>query len=125
MTQRIFRSILLVVGMVLLLSLFGITGVLYRNFSDEQRGRLKEEALLAVEGVESNGIEFLLGLSMDDVRITWVAQNGVVLYDTKVEAASMDNHNLREEIQKAWEDGTGESSRYSTTLFEKTHYYAM
>lgn len=125
MTKRIFRAILLVAVLVLLLSLFGITGVLYRSFLTEQNIRLQEEVTLAGKGVELNGIDFLQALAIKEVRITWVAEDGRVLYDTKAEADTMDNHEAREEIKRALVSGTGESSRYSATLLEKTYYYAL
>ena len=124
MTKRIFRSILLVASTVLLLSLCAIMGVIYNHFSKVQKERLTAEASLAIQGVELNGKEYLLGLSADEFRITWVATDGSVLYDTQVEAEDMDNHVNREEITEAFQYGTGESSRYSDTLMEKTLYYA-
>jgi len=125
MTKRIFRSILLIAVIILFLSLFGITGVLYTNFSNAQRDRLKEEAILALNGVELNGLDYLQRVSVEDLRITLVAADGEVLYDTRGEAASMGNHGTREEIKEALENGVGESSRYSITSFEKMHYYAI
>lgn len=124
MTKRIFRSILLVASTVLLLSLLASMGVFYNHFSKVQKERLTAEAGLAVQGVELNGKEYLTGLSGDEFRITWVAADGSVLYDTQVTAEEMDNHVNREEITEAFQYGTGESSRYSDTLMEKTLYYA-
>ncbi len=124
MTKRIFRSILLVASTVLLLSLCAILGVIYNHFSKVQKERLVAEASLAVQGVELNGKAYLTGLSAEEFRITWVATDGSVLYDTQVVAEEMDNHENREEITEAFRDGAGESSRYSDTLMEKTLYYA-
>ena len=47
-----------------------------------------------------------------------------VLYDTKADAAAMENHAQREEVRQARTNGTGESSRYSATLLEQTLSYA-
>lgn len=124
MTKRIFRSILLVASTVLLLSLCAIMGVFYSHFSKVQKERLVVEASLAVQGVELKGKEYLAGLSAEEFRITWVAADGSVLYDTQVTAEEMDNHESREEITEAFQFGIGESSRYSDTLMEKTLYYA-
>lgn len=124
MTKRIFRSILLVVSTVLLLSLCATIGVLYSHFSKVQKERLAAEAGLAVQGVELSGAEYLAGLSAEELRITWVAADGSVLYDTQVIAEKMDNHENREEITEAFRYGIGESSRYSQTLTEKTIYFA-
>lgn len=124
MTKKIFRSILLVAAAVLLLSLISIVGVIYNHFTEVQKERLQDEASFAVQGVELIGEEYLTGLSSEEYRITWVATDGGVLFDTKVDLGRMDNHSDREEIREAFEKGSGESSRYSNTLMEKTLYYA-
>ena len=51
--------------------------------------------------------------------------DGTVLYDTRADAAAMENHAQRQEVQQALTTGVGESSRYSATLLEKTLYYAQ
>lgn len=124
MTKRIFRSILLVASTVLLLSLLAIMGVFYNHFSNVLKERMVAESSLAVQGVELNGKAYLTGFSSEEFRITWVATDGSVLYDTQVMAENMDNHVNREEITEAFQYGIGESSRYSDTLMEKTLYYA-
>ncbi len=124
MTKRIFRSILLVASTVLLLSLCAILGVIYNHFSKVQKERLAAETSLVVQGVELNGVSYLAGFSADEFRITWVAADGSVIYDTQVTAEEMDNHVNREEITEAFQYGVGESSRYSDTLLEKTLYHA-
>ena len=52
------------------------------------------------------------------------AADGTVLYDTKADAGQLPSHADRSEIREALENGTGESTRYSATLLEKTLYYA-
>ncbi len=47
------------------------------------------------------------------------------MYDTKADGSSMENHADREEFQQAIKNGFGESSRYSSTLMEKTLYRAQ
>ena len=124
MTKRIFRSILLVASTVLLLSLAAVMGVIYNHFSEVQKERLAAEANLAMQGVELNGEAYLKGLQTEEFRLTWIARDGSVLFDTQVTAEEMDNHVNREEIEAAFRTGTGESSRYSDTLMEKMLYYA-
>lgn len=102
-----------------------IMGCLYRYFSDVQGKQLEDELTLAVAAVEKNGQEYLEKLDSRQYRLTWVAENGDVLYDTQSDGESMENHADREEIRKALESKEGKSSRYSTTLLEKTLYYAQ
>ena len=124
MTRKIFRSILLVAGTVLLASLLLILGYLYDFFGGVQETQLKDELTLASAAVESTGGDYLAQLSSDRFRLTWIAADGSVLYDTQADASSMESHADREEVQQALKTGEGESTRYSATLLQKTLYYA-
>lgn len=125
MTKKIFHSILLVAGAVLLASLFVITGALYEYFGIIQKKQLKDKLGLAAVSVEQQGDDFLKRLSPDRYRITWINTQGNVIYDTRTDAESLENHADRTEIKQALKDGYGESIRYSSTLLEKTIYCAQ
>ncbi len=125
MTKRIFRSIVAAATVVLFLSYSIITGILYHHFSENEKTRLREELNLAAQGVEMNGEQYLKRLTDSNYRITWVGEDGTVIYDTQTDAAVMDNHGMREEIQEASRNGYGESSRYSDTLLKKMIYCAV
>lgn len=124
MTKKIFRSILVVATAVLLISLSVVTLVLYDHFENFTTAQLKSELSLAVKGVELSGKDYLENLSDDNFRITWVDENGEVLFDSKADAISMYNHIDREEISEAIDSGYGESARYSETLTQKMLYSA-
>ncbi len=124
MTKKIFRSILIAIAAVLVICFAVVTGVLYSHFSDTARKQLEDELSLAVHGVEISGEEFLSSIESDNYRLTWVFSDGTVLFDTEVSYEIMDNHIDREEIKEAFENGSGESSRYSNTLTERTIYSA-
>ena len=124
MTKRIFRSILLVAGAVLLASIVLIMGVLYGYFGGVQERQMEDELTLAVAGVETDGADYLKAVDTDRFRLTWVAADGTVLYDTQADAADLENHAGRTEIAQAMQSGSGSSTRYSSTLLEKTMYYA-
>ena len=125
MTKKIFRSILLAAIGVLLASLVIIMGCLYDYFAGVQTNELKTELSLAASGVEQSGEAYLSSLdSTNQYRLTWIDAGGTVLYDTQADAASMENHAGRTEVSQALQTGSGESARYSSTLLEKTSYYA-
>ena len=124
MTKRIFRATLLVGVAVLIASLTLVMGALYSYFGRVQESQLRDELSLAVVGVEQNGMDYLRKLESDQYRITWLCADGAVLYDTRADAESMENHAQRQEVQQALATGEGESSRYSATLLQKTVYYA-
>ena len=125
MTKKIFQSILLVAGCVLLASLLIIMGFLYDYFGGVEENQLRDELSLAAAAVEDGGTDYLSQLTADRCRLTWIAADGSVLYDTKTNAESLENHASRAEISQALATGTGESTRYSSTLMEKTMYYAQ
>ena len=124
MTKKIFHSILLVAGAVLLASLLVIMGCLYEYFGSVEKKQLRDELELASAAVERSGKEYLSGISSDRYRLTWIARDGTVLYDTVTDAESLENHADREEVRQAFTNGEGESTRYSSTLLQKTMYSA-
>ena len=125
MTKKIFQSILLVAGCVLLASLLIIMGFLYDYFGGVEENQLRDELSLAAAAVEDGGTDYLSRLTADRCRLKWIAADGSVLYDTKTNAESLENHASRAEVSQALATGTGESTRYSSTLMEKTMYYAQ
>ena len=124
MSHKIFRSILHVAAAVLLASLLIIMSYLYEYFAGVQERQLGDELSLAAAGVENYGESYLQTVKPGDYRITWIAADGTVLYDTIRPDTPEENHAGREEVKRALETGEGRSTRYSTTLLEKTIYYA-
>ena len=122
MKSKIFRSTLFVATVVLVCGLSFIMGVLYDYFDTVQRAQLQDELSLAAIGTERDGIEFLKEIESNRFRITWVAFDGTVLYDTHADASEMENHADREEIIEALYSGSGNASRQSNTLMERTIY---
>ena len=123
MAKKIFRSTMAVGLWVLLLSAALFLGMLYQYFTDRYTQELESETWLVARGVESMGLDYLDGLRTDN-RITWVAQDGTVLYDNEADAASMENHADREEIQEALFGSQGTARRESATLSQLTIYVA-
>ncbi|MDA3962551.1 MAG: ATP-binding protein [Planctomycetota bacterium] len=64
-----------------------------------------------------------LGASLD-VRLTIIANDGTVIADSTHNPATMDNHGDRPELITARDQGTGRSTRFSTTLREDMLYQA-
>ena len=124
MTKKIFRSIILAVIVVLILSFSVVTLLLYNNFSDVSTIQLSDELNLAAQGVEASGEDYLKELQSKNYRLTWVDADGKVIFDTEADSSAMDNHKDREEIREAFNSGVGESERYSDTLTLKMIYRA-
>lgn len=125
MTKRIFRSVFLASLVVFLAGLALVVGALYNYFTEHQAQQLRVEARLAAHGVEKNGLDYFDGLDESAVRLTWIDSDGTVIYDTDADADDMENHAEREEFREALEYGYGEGERTSSTLSEKTVYYAI
>lgn len=125
MTKRVFKAICAAALSVFVVTMLLIMGVLYNYFSSMQQKQLRSETALAVRGVEAQGAVFFDKLPTEDFRVTWIAADGQVLYDSETDSDAMENHLQREEIVKALRDGVGESSRYSSTLMKQYLYCAQ
>lgn len=124
MTKKIFSSIMLTAACVLLASMITIVGFLRDYFGGIEESGLREELGIAAVGVGEDGADYLAALPDGQRRFTWIAADGSVIYDTKADAESLENHSDREEFKTALETGAGESVRYSDTLMQKTMYAA-
>lgn len=126
MKNRIFKSTFLVAILVWLACMTLILGALYMQYSKEYHGELKNEAYLLAHAVEVSGQDYLEELKpADGHRISWIAADGRVKYDSSTDAAEMENHRKRPEVTEALKNGYGEDARYSKTLAEKTVYSAV
>ncbi len=124
MTKRIFRSILTVSLAALLAALVLIVGVLHGYFQNRVEDDLHNQAVYIAQGVEKSGEAFFDGLSPAS-RVTWIAKDGTVLYDSWEDASKMENHADREEVKQAMTQGRGTAVRYSSTLEQQTIYSAL
>ena len=125
MSKRIFNRMLLISVITFLASAILFLGVLYEYFTRQLKTELKTEAGYIAQGVETGGESFINGLAKGENRITLIAQDGTVLYDSEADESTMNNHANREEIVEAQENGYGEASRLSSTLDVTTIYYAV
>ena len=114
-----------VCALVLAVGLAAVMGILYSNFDGQMRKELSKEATYLAYGVEQQGVDYLKNIKDKSARITYIDQDGTVLFDNEADISEMKNHSDRTEFQKAEKYGAGESSRYSDTLSEKTIYYAL
>ena len=125
MIKKIFKSMMLTSAVILGIGLAFVLGILYHYFGSQISGELRKEAAYLSQGVELQGIDYLKNIHDNDSRITYIQQDGTVLYDSQGEASEMDNHSDREEVKEALKQGVGQSSRISKTLSEKTIYFAL
>ncbi|UOO37857.1 PAS domain-containing sensor histidine kinase [Oscillospiraceae bacterium CM] len=126
MSKRIFLGIFLVAIAVFSASLILILNVVYTYDAGALENQMEKESAYIAEGVGENGLQYLNNLKKQDaLRITWIAADGNVLYDSVADATTMENHAGRPEVQAALKTGEGKSDRFSRTLAERMVYYAV
>lgn len=127
MKRRIQQSMGLVLWMVLFVFSVLFIGVLYLQALDGMQDTVYKEAHYISEAINASD-ESYLDLIADSVgtsRITLIDEAGVVLYDTDEKPENMENHGTRTEVVEAFASGSGEITRYSSTIGVQTYYYAM
>lgn len=124
MTGKIFRSCFLSSLAVVLLSCVMFLAIMTGRYEKEMYVQLSEEIVYVAHGLERMGMDYLDDLEPTE-RLTLVAADGTVLYDTMADPSTMENHADREEIIQAQKNGSGQSIHLSNTLLEKNLYYAL
>lgn len=125
MTKRIFRGNFLCALMAGGISALLVTWIAYVYFINTEETKLLQQAQITAQGFQQMGLDFLQDLPLGDMRITWLDQEGIVLYDTHSPVEEMEHHGDREEIISALLGGVGTSRRHSETLFVDQIYTAL
>ena len=131
MNKKIFRSSLLTVCLVLAATIALIMGLLFHFFEKQIQKELANEASFLAHALENEGAGYFDSFDnknnrlAGNNRITWIDENGTVLFDSRADVSELDNHADRDEIKTAMKEGKGMSTRYSKTLTEKTVNYAI
>lgn len=125
MTKRLFSAILTVTLSTLLVGMIILIAILMPYFEQQLATELTTELGYLSRGVSQYGEDFLSTIDPGSSRITLIDADGTVLYDSSLDASTLENHADREEVKQALATGSGESVRYSTTLQEKTLYRAL
>lgn len=119
MCALVLATVLLSMGMVSL--------VFYNQLALDIHRELSSSTAYVKAGLEAEGLSYLSGIEgkHKDSRITLIAQDGIVLFDSEVSISTLDNHKNRPEVIEAMKYGTGEANRMSATLGRQTYYYAV
>lgn len=131
MKRRIFGSLVLLSALAALLAGVFSSALYYRLYAQQAKMELRTIATLVtedqqlVEGDYSDLIREALSAVSYDLRVTVVDPQGKVLADSHADAATLEEHGGRPEIQEALESGTGEELRHSDTLSQDTYYYTV
>ena len=117
-------SVLLAIVAIIVTSVL-ITIASYYDFSAAIKREVMAEAEYTSRGYELAGMDYLESLThQTGHRLTIILPDGRVIHDSAENSERMDNHLDRPEVQDALINGTGESTRFSSTSREQTYYYA-
>ncbi len=133
MTKRIFGGAFIVSLVAIISAVAMVLGVAYTKEQQLFKRQLEQQAMLLAATMENTSpdddVESLRKLSHDihgtfENRITYIGQDGTVLFDNEADPATMENHLGREEVVAAKQSGTGTAIRESYTMSEMTVYCA-
>ncbi len=140
MRRKILKNTFFLAMLTILITTALIGAVMYQQLYRQMRRTVENEASMiaaALDNLENPALSvpFLLNdisgrieekaLNKNNSRITYVSNNGTVLYDNYENPERMENHADRLEIAAALEKGKGEAARFSETLGKRTFYCAI
>lgn len=125
MSSRIFRNIVLTAVLSVLITAVLVVVSMYSVYENGISSDLKMEAGYIGHALATadDDAAYLNSLGSGN-RITLIAPDGTVLFDSMADSEQMENHAERPEVVLALANGWGESTRNSDTLSEATIYYA-
>ncbi|MBE5826461.1 MAG: two-component sensor histidine kinase [Butyrivibrio sp.] len=130
MKSKINKRLVGIAVLAVIATVVGITIIYYGLFQRQVRADLAVSAKLLrdthyFESANVDKDEIDLSTDIEELRVTWVSEDGTVLYDNDASAELLTNHYDRPEIQDAFTDGVGEAVRKSDTMNQNTFYYAV
>ncbi len=124
MEERINKRLFTMGLLSLLLTAVALTIVFQTTYDRQVKGDLRQDAEMVAAVYENTGVMDSI-LDVTDLRLTLIAADGEVLFETATDTAGMTNHLERPEVQQALAAGSGEATRRSQTVGYKTCYYAL
>ena len=127
MRKKIQRSMVMVLAVTLLLSYIILTLITYNRNLDTLEAEVRQEAKYIQAAINISGAQYLEEMDGVDwtTRVTQIDENGDVLYDTRRDSSTLENHSGRKEVREALAEGEGEDVRMSDTVGQEMYYYAL
>lgn len=123
LTFRIFINTFLVGTLIYFICAFIFISNLYSYFEKQIFSELQTESFFLEKYVLDGEIEYLSSIQTS-TRITLIHSDGTVYFDNKADISILENHGTREEFYGAKNKGSVQISRFSSTMTEKTLYFA-
>lgn len=127
MRKKIQRSMVMVLAVTLLLSYIILTLITYNTNLSTLESEVRQEAEYIRTAINISGAGYLEEMDGVDwtTRVTQIDENGDVLYDTRRDSSTLENHSGRKEVREALAEGEGEDVRMSDTVGQEMYYYAL
>lgn len=127
MRKKIQRSMVMVLAVTLLLSYAIITIITYNRNMAMLEAEVRQEARYIQAAINISGADYLAEMNGVDwtTRVTQISPDGEVLYDTRRDESTLEDHSSRKEVQEALASGEGEDVRMSDTVGQELYYYAL
>lgn len=127
MRSKIQKSMMLILCITLLISYLLLTVVVYNQTFQNLQAEVEQEARYIKEAIDISGTEYLEAMDnvQQNTRVTVIASEGNVVYDSKDDELTLANHKNRTEVQEALRYGEGRDVRVSDTIKERSIYYAI
>lgn len=126
MKRKIFLNMSYIALITVVCTTVFLSVVAYGRYMSQVKEGIQNEAGYMAESLnqhENQSLDAYKDITIS--RITLIAADGKVLYDSTGKEKSMSNHRNRKEFKEAEKNGAGESTRISKTLKKQTYYYAV
>ena len=126
MKQKILNNMVYIAVVAVLITTTLIGMFTYYRYMEQIKTGMKDEAAYLAASLnfeDQQNLDKYKNITI--TRITRIAKDGTVIYDSSENAKSMGNHKNRTEVKEALKSGHGEDTRMSTTLRKQTYYYAV
>ncbi|MDO5344688.1 MAG: ATP-binding protein [Lachnospiraceae bacterium] len=126
MKRKINKQLIGIAIVGILVTMLMMLAVSYDLFRKQVQDDLQVNALMLKNtGIFQRGKEDAIHITIRDLRVTWIAEDGSVLYDNDADVGNMENHSRRPEVEEAFAEGSGTAVRRSNTMNQSTYYYAV
>lgn len=117
----------MVLAVTLLLSYIILTLLIYNRNLSTLESEVRQEARYIQAAINISGSQYMEEMDGVDgsTRVTQIDENGDVLYDTRRDGSTLENHSGRKEVREALATGEGEDVRMSDTVGLEMYYYAL
>lgn len=126
MKRKINKQLICIALIGILATMCLMSAVFYDLFRKQVQEDLQVNAwILKSTGIFRQDNVNKIHIDMNNLRITWIAEDGSVLFDNDADVGGMENHSTRPEVEAAFATGHGQEIRKSDTMNKSTYYYAL